>query len=238
MPELFQRKLIQVVPGKANEPTRTLSSVSNEGHYVSLRPLINPSEEEEESFPFESCFAGFKKSCIVSKINDTTVKQTFSFDIHSNRILGLPMQETPLDTYWNTWLSGDIEETGTLHPFGDDKEGIDFIELWQPIKAETYESKDSFFIGKTGSDARSVTLKLDSEEYYGIVVIVGDFVQGLLHKKKAKEISALRCVVDKETLRFKKYEIKFGVDLLKFPTEVPSSLVVGNFINGWEIIEA
>ncbi|XBW34699.1 hypothetical protein QEN19_000266 [Hanseniaspora menglaensis] len=237
MPYLFQRKLMQVLPGQADESTRTLSSVSNEGHYVSLRPFIKAAKDQEE-FPFESCFAGFNKSCIVSKIDEKTTKQTFLFDIHSNRVLGIPLQDAPLDTYWTTWVSGDIEERGTIHPNGPENEGIKFIELWQPIKAETYLSKDNFLVGSTDSTSRSITLKMDSEQYYGIVVIVGDVVQGLLHKKKAKDISVLRCVVDKDTLRFKKYEIKFGEDLMKFPIEVPSSITVGSFINGWEIIES
>lgn len=236
MPSLFQRKLIQIKPEKASEPTRTLSSVSNNGNYVSLRPYINVTPQVEE-FPFESSFAGLSTSCEVSRIDENNVKQSFKFDIHTNRILGIPFQDSAVDTYWETWASGDIEETGTVHPFGLDKEGIDFVELWQPLNADTYTSKTNFLVGETDSKARSVTLKLDSDDYYGIAVIVGDVVQGILNKKKTKEISALRCVIDKETLRFKKYEIKFGPDLMKFPTELPVSLVVGSFINGWEIIE-
>ena len=239
MPELFQRKLIQILPERANEPTRTLSSVSNKGNYISLRPLIKATTEEEENFPFECCFAGFTKSCEVSKVDEATNKQSYKFDIHTNRLLDLPIQDTWADTYWKTWPSGDIEETGTLYPFGPDTKGVDFVELWQPINAETYTSKDNFLVGATEPNARSVTLKLDSDDYYGITVIIGDVVQGVLHKKKdKKDIAVLRCVVDKETLRFKKYEIKFGSSLLKFPSELPASLVVGSFINGWEIVEA
>lgn len=237
MPALLQRKLMQVKPNAAYENTRTYSTVTNEGHYVSLRPFINPSAEQEE-FPFESLFGGLNKTVEVTKVDDTTVKQSFSFGIHSNRILGLPMQDSPVHTVWKTWESGDMEETGTIHPFGLDKEGIDFVELWQPLDAEAYESKDTYRVGPTSDKARSVALKMDTKEYDGVVTIVGNIVQGLLHKKDDNTISAVRCVVDSETLRFKKYEIKYGESLMQFPSELPESLVVGSFIHGWEVIEA
>ena len=237
MPSLLQRKLMQVKPEDAYENTRTLTTTTDKGHYLSLRPLINPTAEQEE-FPFESLFGGLNNTISISNIDETTIKQDFSFGIHSNRVLGLPMQDAAVPTVWKTWESGDIQETGTVHPFGLDKEGVDFVELWQPLNAEAYQSKDDFRVGFTAENARSVTLKIDSKEFYGIVTIVGNIVQGLLHKKENPSISCIRCVVDSETLRFKKYEIKFGESLLQFPSEIPESLVVGSFIHGWEVIEA
>lgn len=236
MPSLLQRKLMQIKPQEAYENTRTLTTTTNKGHYLSLRPLINPTEEQEK-FPFEALFGGSSDSVIVSKIDDKTVKQDFLFGIHSNRILGLPMQSFPLPTVWKTWESGDIQETGTVTPPGLNNEGIDFVELWQPLNADVYQSKDDYRVGLTADNARSIALKIDTKEFYGIVTIVGNVVQGLLHKKENNTISALRCVVDAETLRFKKYEIKYGEAVLQFPSEIPESLVVGSFIHGWEIIE-
>lgn len=227
---------MQVKPQEAYENTRTLTTTTNSGHYLSLRPFINPTAEQEE-FPFEALFGGLNDSVIVSKIDNKTIKQDFLFGIHSNRILGLPMQSSPVPTVWKTWESGDIQETGTVNPPGLENEGVDFVELWQPLNADYYQSKDDYKVGLTAENSRSVTLKIDTKEFYGIVTIVGNIVQGLLHKKENSTISAIRCVVDSETLRFKKYEIKYGESLLQFPSEIPESLVVGSFIHGWEIIE-
>ena len=50
MPALLKRLLFQVGP-HPNERTFTLSSVSTDGHYISLRPFVKPSGDEL-SFPF------------------------------------------------------------------------------------------------------------------------------------------------------------------------------------------
>lgn len=239
MPALLKRSLIKVGP-KANENTLTLSSVSNDGHYISLRPLVKPTTPEEKAFPFEWAFAGTKDDVAVTKEADGRTKQVFDFWFDSNKYLNIPNTHTgKVETYWEEWNSGCLEETGVIYPFGKDKEGVEFTELWQPLNP----NREEFVIAKDAStEATSIVFKTTSPEYNGLVVVVGQWIQGFLCKvggSTTDDINFVRyyreesdCIVLVQ---------KFGKDIAKFPHEF-YAVRKGNCVNAdgvkWQVIES
>ena len=82
MPALLKRLLFQVGP-HPNERTFTLSSVSTDGHDISLRPFVKPSGDEL-SFPFEWAFAGTNETVKVNDQGNGVVTQDFNFWLDTN----------------------------------------------------------------------------------------------------------------------------------------------------------
>ncbi|CCK70985.1 Hri1p KNAG_0F03230 [Huiozyma naganishii CBS 8797] len=241
MPAICKRVLFEA-GGNVNERTLTLSSVSNDGHYISVRPLVKKNTEAEREFPFEWVFAGTKDHIEVTNETDgVTQKQVFDFWLDTNVYLGISnTHRGKVHTKWTTWESGLLLEQGTVFPFGKDGEGVDFKELWQPIDA----NRDELVIqDKLESQGRSVTFKVDNNEYFGLVVVVGKWVQGFLAKKNGgskRDLNFVRLVESAFAGKYTTLE-RYGVDADKFPCEF-DTVKKGDHVtaNGvqWEVIEA
>lgn len=238
MPFLFKRISFEVA-GQASERTLTLSSGSNDGHYISLRPLLNPSTLEEKEFPWEWAFAGTKDTVEVNN-KENGCQQIYNFWFDANVYLQTPnTHRGPIDTFWATWESGLLKETGTVYPFGKDKDGVDFVELWQPVDAQ----REEFVIqDKAESKGRSVTFKVDNDQFYGLVIVVGRWAQGVLAQKGNSTTKGLNFIRSVESVNGDiKNLIQFGSDVNKFPS-VFTKVKKGDEVeaNGltWNVIEA
>lgn len=238
MPSLFKRIAFEVA-GHPNERTLTLSSGSNDGHYISLRPLVKPATPEEKAFPWEWVFAGTKDDIDVT-VKENGAQQVFKFWFDANVYLNTPnTHRGAVDTFWETWDSGCLKESGTVFPFGKDKEGVDFVELWQPIDAE----RDEMIIqNHADSKGRSITFKVDNDQYSGLVIVVGRWTQGFLAKKGGASTEGLSFVRTLETAKGETKTLEqYGADVAKFPTKF-TDIKKGDKVdvNGltWDIIEA
>ncbi|KAL6939311.1 hypothetical protein ACO0RG_003147 [Hanseniaspora osmophila] len=237
MVQLFQRKLFQVLPNPPCETTSTFSSVTNAGHFISLRPFVNKAGHED--FPFEWCFGGISKYSQASQLDADTAQIIFTMELDTNTIRKVEnVDKDPVTTKWATWPSGDVEETGEVFPFGKDKEGVKFRELWQPINPDTYETEQKFNILPRSADASkfaSIALYVNNSEFHGLVTIVGNFVQGFLHKKGTESMSFIRAAFNGSKYE---YSIKFGPNVDVFPTKFHNGVKVGEKVGVFEVIEA
>ncbi|GMM55284.1 Hri1 protein [Maudiozyma humilis] len=221
------------------ENTCTLTSESTDGHYISLRPLLAPTAAQA-AFPFEWAFAGTNKDITVSRVSADTVKEEFRFGFDTNVYLDVkPRHEGPVETYWQTIASGVRQETGEIFPAGKTQPGVKFMEMWQPVD---FASEKLVIIGAEAQQGRSVTLKIDSAEFQGLVIVVGKWVQGFLSRKRAAAAEGLSFVRAFEVPGSNvDTAVKFGKDFDKFPT-LFDALKVGQTVdaNGaqWEVIEA
>lgn len=219
MVSLNKRCAFQVGENPADERTLTLSSASNGGYYISLRPFVEPKDSESE-LPYEWAFAGSPKSLEAKKVDELRDEINFNFDFDTNVHLNAEnTHRGVVETHWKKWESGLVEERGQVFPFGPDKQAVSFFELWQPIDA----TRDEFVhISEKSADqsaARSVVLALDDDNYRGLVITVGKWTQGILFKKAehtAKGINFLRACESADgkitTL------LKYGVDFDRFPS--------------------
>ncbi|CAI4046728.1 Hri1p SKDI_12G3330 [Saccharomyces kudriavzevii IFO 1802] len=242
MPALLKRLLFQVGP-QPNERTFTLSSVSDEGHYISLRPFVKPSGSSESAFPFEWVFAGTNKSVKVSDLGNGVVTQDFNFWLDTNVYLNVPnTHRGEVNTTWKDWDSGCIEETGAVYPFGPEKESVSFRELWQPVDPSR---EDLVIVSPNGekftSNAKSIVLKVTDEAYDGLVIIVGRWVQGFLSKKDQGTTEGLNFVrlLERDSGKFESL-LSFGKEVKKIPQSYENlkngSTVTIEGLN-WEVIE-
>lgn len=238
MPALLKRIAIEV-NGALGEQTSTVTSQSTDGHYISLRPLLHPTEEQG-SFPFEWAFFGTNKDIEVSKVSETIDKQVFKFGFDTNVYLKVAnIHEGPVSTQWETIANGVQQETGEIFPFGKDKAGVKFVEIWQPIDSN---SEQFVITDGTNTSNRSIVLKIDNDEYFGMIIVVGKWVQGFLSKKNGSTASGLNSIRAFETGNGTlNTSLKFGSDFDKFPT-MYDALKTGMTVdaNGavWDVIEA
>ncbi|KAL3230065.1 Protein HRI1 [Nakaseomyces bracarensis] len=245
---LLKRLAFQVGPN-ISENTFTLSSVSKEGHFISLRPFTKPTKEQE-GFPFEWGFAGTKENLKAAPTKDSegnvVLQQDFDMGFDTNVYLGIEnTHRGVINTFWKTWDSGCLEESGKVFPFGKDKEGIPFMELWQPIDPNVkdmvmLEAGDGRF---APSSVRSVVFKVSAGQgYEGLIVVVGNWAQGYIAKestKSAEGINFIRYYIEGD--KASHYYTKFGSECNKFPTDLSSVSVNSTVtVNGlkWDIIEA
>ncbi|CCF55911.1 hypothetical protein KAFR_0A04760 [Kazachstania africana CBS 2517] len=237
MPSLLKRISFRVA-GTNNERTFTLSSVSDDGHFISLRPLIKPAGEKEVEFPFEWAFAGTNKDVDVTKVDETNVRQVFRMAFDSNVYLKVPNASSdPVDTNWKTWDSGVLQESGTIFPFGDDR-AVEFEEIWQPIDIE---SGKLILTDSAAANGRSIVLKVTNSNKYGIIIVTGKWIQGLLgdlDDSSIKGLNFIRFVQNSDGSHQKL--INYGSNVDQFPTKF-DSLEKGETIdvNGvsWEVLE-
>ncbi|CCD24389.1 Hri1p NDAI_0D00750 [Naumovozyma dairenensis CBS 421] len=241
MPELLKRIAFEVA-GNPDERTFTLSSGSNDGHYLSLRPLVKPRTPEGKEFPFEWAFAGTNKDITVTPIegSENTVKQDFNFWIDINAYLNVPnTHRGVVNTVWTTWDSGCIKEAGEVFPFGKDKQAVPFIELWQPIDAN---KEDLVIVQESNKTLKSIVLKIDDSEYSGLVIVVGKWVQGILIKKSDGTKKGLNFMRLQEASNGSyKSLIEYGIDSSKFPKKFDSlekDAVLSVAGLNWTVIEA
>lgn len=116
---------------------------------------------------------------------------------------------------------------------------MDFVELWQPVDAQ----RDELVIqDKAESKGRSVTFKVDDEQFYGLVIVVGRWAQGVLAQKGNSTIKGLNFMRSVETNNGEiKNLIEFGSDVTKFPSAF-ADVKKGDKVevNGltWDVIEA
>ncbi|SMN21246.1 similar to Saccharomyces cerevisiae YLR301W HRI1 Protein of unknown function that interacts with Sec72p and Hrr25p [Maudiozyma saulgeensis] len=238
MPALLKRIAFEV-NGSLLEETNTITSESTDGHYISLRPLLHPTKEQT-AFPFEWAFAGTNKDITVSKVSEDTVKEDFLFGFDSNKYLHIPNQhEGPVETYWKTIHNGVREETGEIFPMGKAQPGVKFMEMWQPID---FSKQDLVITDGSVTKGRSVTLKIDTAEYFGLIIVVGQWIQGFLSKKGQHSTEGLSFIRAFETSQGTVNTlVKYGSDFSKFPT-LFDALSVGTVVdaNGasWETLEA
>lgn len=246
---LFKRLAFQVGPN-ISENTFTLSSVSKQGHFISLRPFTKPTKDQEE-FPFEWVFAGTSSHVKVKPTTDSegnaVLQQDFDMEFDSNVYLNVEnTHRGVINTFWKTWASGCLEETGKVFPFGKDKEGVSFMELWQPIDPNV---KDLTIVGggddyAAPTSVRSVVLQLTAGQgHEGLIVIVGNWAQGYIAKEgsnSAAGLSFIRYYISNE--KASKIYTEYGADANKFPTDLSSFGSTGSTItvNGlkWDVIEA
>lgn len=232
MPGLFKRILFEVA-GTQNERTLTLSSTSTDGHFISLRPLVKPATKEEIEFPWEWVFAGLNTNVNVSVAGNVT-KQVFDMGFDANVYLGIEnTHRGSIHTNWITWDSGCLQETGTVYPFGADKEGVDFVEVWQPIDA----NEEKFIMIDGEAKAKSITFQVDTDDFEGLLIVVGNYAQGYLAQKgtnTTKGLNFLRTYNDKVL-------VEFGSNVSKFPTDY-NNVKKGDKIEveglTWNVIEA
>ena len=239
MPSLLRRELFTVA-GNSNERTLTLSSTSNDGHYLSLRPLVKPTTEAETAFPFEWAFFGTNEDIQSTIESPTKLTHVFDFGFDANVYLNTPnTHRGPVETHWIVWDSGCLQEAGFVFPFGSEKPGVEFMELWQPIDI----NRDEYVIvPEDKQKGRSVVLSVDCEKYHGMVIVVGKWVQGILADKRESTTLGLSFVrsVEESDGKYKTL-IKYGKDFEKFPTAF-NDLSVGSSVdvNGatWKVLEA
>ncbi|KOG97983.1 Hri1p [Saccharomyces eubayanus] len=242
MPALFKRLLFQVGP-QPGERTFTLSSVSNDGHYISLRPFVKPKGDSESAFPFEWAFAGTNETVKVKNLGDGVVTQDFNFWLDTNVYLNVPnTHRGEINTTWKDWDSGCVEETGSVYPFGADKESVSFRELWQPVDPSR---EDLVIVSPNNetfsSNAKSIVLKVNDEGYDGLVIIVGRWVQGFLSKKNQSTIDGLNFIrlLENDSGKFESL-LSYGEEAKKIPQSYENlkkgSTITSNGLN-WEVIE-
>ncbi|SCU99653.1 LANO_0F02982g1_1 [Lachancea nothofagi CBS 11611] len=241
MVSLNKRCTFQVGQDPANERTLTLSSSSNEGYFVSLRPFIAPKDSEKQ-FPFEWAFAGGPASARVEKKDDKTDVVYFDFDFDTNVHLNAEnTHRGTITTYWKKWESGLVEERGQVFPFGTEKEGVDFFELWQPVDVD----QDALTILSDKSPdqdiARSVVLTVDNADYKGLVVAVGRWAQGILFKKNEHSIKGVNFLRSVELANGQwETQFEYGTDADRFPQKFIASKGSTFYAKSlsWEVIES
>ncbi|SCW00587.1 LAFE_0C07492g1_1 [Lachancea fermentati] len=241
MVSINKRLTFQVATNPADERTLTLSSTTNKGHFISLRPFVRPTESEKD-FPYEWAFAGTSSHAKSSATDGDSITIDFNFQFDTNVYLNKEnTHRGEVHTLWTTWESGCVEERGKVFPFGAENEGVDFFELWQPIDA----TRDEFVIlgneSEQDPNARSIALTLNNGEFEGLIVVVGKWAQGILFKKNdhtTKGVNILRAV-EKQKGQWQTL-LKYGADFDKFPVkfeaEEGASVVAGNAT--WEVIES
>lgn len=238
MPALLKRALFQV-NDTPNERTSALSSVSNDGHYISIRAFVKPRSQAEEQFPFEWAFAGTNKDINVTKVNDGVVKQDFNFGFDVNVYLNIPnTHRGTVQTVWTNWDSGCIAEHGTVYPGGSDQPGVKFFELWQPVDPS---KEDLVMVSSNTDTGKSIVFKTDSSSFQGLFIITGKWSQGYLAKSGESTLKGLNFIRTVEKSQKVETLFQYGVDSEKFPSPT-SSVTKGDIVdsNGikWEVIEA
>ncbi|CCE63761.1 hypothetical protein TPHA_0F02800 [Tetrapisispora phaffii CBS 4417] len=243
MPSLLKRVLFQV--GDAmNERTITYSSVSNDGHCISIRPFTKPTGEKEEKFPIEWAFACTNKDVKVTKLSETSMKQDFDFLLDTNRYLAGEHEKSGdiVETQWDTWESGLILEHGVVYPHGKDKEGVAFKELWQPLDCSIAE--ETILASSERNDvSRSIVLRTEkSEKWDGLIIVTGRYVQGILLDKTKSDVTGISILRLVETGAMDSFSplVVQGENTHKFPKtygklELEDVIKLGGI--GWEVIE-
>ncbi|SCU83809.1 LAME_0C06766g1_1 [Lachancea meyersii CBS 8951] len=241
MVSISKRSTFQVGQELANEKTLTLSSTSNEGYLISLRPLVEPTESEKE-FPFEWAFAGPPSSAKIEKKDELTDAIDFEFEYDTNVQLNAEnTHRGVIKTVWKKWVSGLVEERGQVFPFGKDKEAVDFFELWQPLDA----TRSDFVMLDGNSEnqetARSVVLSVDNAEFKGLVITVGRWTQGILFKKNEHTFNGLNILraLEQQDGTWKTL-LQYGPDFGNFPQTFAAP--VASSVDGgalkWKVVES
>lgn len=238
MVSLYKRLLFQTLSEEPNETTLTLSTTTNKGNYISLRPFLKC--DSSQKFPFEWVFGGLSDSANIIVQDASTTEIDFNFQFDTNVYLNVPnTHRGEIQTFWKVWKSGCIEETGTVYPFGFNNPGVSFRELWQPLNPN--EEDFVLLSDHNNTNITSITLYLNSDKYNGIVVIVGKWCQGILFKKNDGTIKGLSFVrlVQRSDGSWKKL-IEFGDDFNKFPTKFDVKENQKIIIDGevWDVIES
>lgn len=237
MPQLLKRIAFGVGSTIA-ERTCTFSSVSNKGYYISLRPFVDVKENEKE-FPLEWAFCGKPSNVTVKQVDEKLITQDFNFWLDTNDYLKVKdTHQGEVNTKWEIWDTGTLKESGTVYPLGKEKPGVDFIEIWQPMNVN-----ESDEVVNTNGDnkGRSIVLEVDNDEYEGLIVIVGKWIQGYLSNiddGTHKGLSFIRAIEkdDKSDITF-----KYGIDSSKFVTTGIDDLKLNDTVsaNGlkWKVVE-
>ncbi|CCE93737.1 Hri1p TDEL_0G03700 [Torulaspora delbrueckii] len=245
MPTLLQRLVFQVGP-VPNERAFVLSSVSTDGHYISLRPFVKPRNASEEAFPFEWVFAGTNQNVVVNQKSEAIVTQDFNNWFDSNVYLNLPnTHRGEINTTWENWESGCIAETGSVFPAGRELDGVPFFELWQPLDS----TRDELVVStpqneKSASSAKSIVFKTtEGSGFDGLVVVTGRWAQGFLSKQNDGTINGMNFIRTLETGNSNVVQtlLQYGRDADKFPRKF-DGIKLGDVVeaNGlkWEVIES
>ncbi|CCH61155.1 hypothetical protein TBLA_0E00940 [Henningerozyma blattae CBS 6284] len=238
MPSIAKRVAFQV-GSDIFERTSTFSSASNNGYYISLRPLVKPSKTSEIEFPLEWAFCGTPDNIKITQKSENVTTQDFNFWLDTNTYLNVPnTHRGEVNTTWETWECGSLKESGSVFPNGKSSPGVNFIELWQPMRIDKSEE----VVNITGvNNGRSIVFKVDDSNYQGLVVVVGKWVQGYLSKKNDGTIKGLNFIRSVQQAD-ESYEttFKYGSDISKFPTNF-TNLKVGEdvTVNGlaWTVVE-
>lgn len=245
MPTLLNRVVFQVGP-TPNERASVLSSVSNDGHFISLRYFVKPQNASEEAFPLEWAFAGTNQNVSVRQGGPGVVYQDFNFWFDSNVYLNVPnTHRGVINTKWETWESGSISETGSVYPAGPELAGVPFFELWQPLDP----TQDELVIASpknsaSASSAKSIVFKAaPGSGYDGLVVATGRWAQGFLSRQNEGTVGGLNFIRTVESGESHTVQtlFEYGKDSDKFPRKF-DGVKLGDVVdvNGlkWEVIES
>lgn len=245
MPSLLKRIAFQVGP-VPNERAFALTSLSDDGHFISMRPFVKPSGPSEQKFPFEWAFAGTNKNVTVTKVKEGVVNQDFNFLFDVNVYLNLPESHRgEIKTTWTNWESGCIAENGHVYPAGADQEAVPFFELWQPLDPTKKELVIPFNEKDLESKtAKSIVFKVSSDSGYdGMLIVTGKWSQGFLSKKNDGTIKGLNFIrsVETDDSSAPQTLLKYGVDSAKFPKKF-NNVKKGDAVAveglKWEVIES
>ncbi|CAH01291.1 Hri1p [Kluyveromyces lactis] len=239
MVSLTKRVLFEVIPNPPDETTLTLSSTTNKGHYISVRPFVNA---EGKEFPFEWAFGGTSDHIELKKINERANSLNFNFKFDTNVKLNVPeTHRGVIKTVFKTWDSGLVEETGSVFPWGTEGTEVKFRELWQPVDPTRLEFVELNNEKDVDQAANSIALSVDNEEYEGLVIVVGRWIQGILFKKGVNTLDGInlfRSQIDEKNSIVSL--VKFGADADKFPQEVllnEGSITTSKGLE-WSVIES
>lgn len=242
---LLKRIAFQVGP-VPNERAFAMTSLSNDGHFISLRPFVKTHGPSEEEFPFEWAFAGTNKNNTVTNVKEGVVNQDFNFLFDVNVYLNVPnTHRGEIKTIWTNWESGCIAENGHVYPAGADKEAVPFFELWQPLDPTKSELvipfKEEDLKAKS---AKSIVFKVGSDSGYdGLLIVTGKWSQGFLSRKNDGTIKGLNFIRSLETNDSSSLQtlLSYGVDSAKFPTKF-NIVKKGDVVDAgglkWEVIES
>lgn len=245
MPQLLKRLAFQV-GSVLDERTTTFTSISNDGHYISLRPLVNLNTASEEEFPFEWVFAGLNTDVKLEPLRDGVVKQDFRFWLDTNAYLNFPnTHRGEVNTVWTQWDSGSVAENGEVFPTGVNNPGVQFFELWHPLDPTRVDQvllNDPITTAKASKSCCTVFKVAPGESYDGMVIVTGRWAQGFLSKHNNASVDGLnflRTVELEDGTR--DALVLYGPDAEKFPQEYLGYHAGGSVeVHGlkWDVIES
>ncbi|CDO95348.1 unnamed protein product [Kluyveromyces dobzhanskii CBS 2104] len=239
MVTLTKRVLFEIIPNGPDETTLTLSSTTNKGNFISVRPFVNTKGKE---FPFEWAFGGTSDNMEVEKIDERANAIDFNFKFDTNVKQELPeTHRGVIKTVFKTWDAGLVEETGSVFPWGADGTEVKFRELWQPVDPTRLEFVELANADEVDQNANSIALTVDNEEYNGLVIVVGRWVQGILFKKGVNSLAGINLIRSQINEKNSISDlVKFGPDATKFPKEIllkEGSTTISSGLE-WTVIES
>ncbi|KAI9699891.1 MAG: hypothetical protein M1820_006953 [Bogoriella megaspora] len=223
------------------EPTSTLVLTSSSSRFVDIRVFHNVSTPDDPNLPrtcgllahLDWAFAGTSSSeTILDKDGEVTLAR-WEHWIDSRVVLGAKPQDDSGQMY--TLKDGRTLEKGYMNLTINGKEySYPYEELWEDLTPDATDPKDSHKV------AIVATMEDESREARGMIVRVGQWVQGII--TKSGEISVERWRwndQDKNFMRILKIGRQFLPCLIAFEEKGPSAVGKKVEFDGmnWEVEE-